>query len=263
MALIYDVGMNNGDDTAYYLSRGHRVVAVEAVPEFVEAGRARFFQQIASGQVIILNVAIAEECGYSDFWVCDEVKEWSSLYKQLAGRDDKKHHKIIVRASTFREILTKHGCPHYLKIDIEASDRLCLSALQESALPQFISVESECGGNKSLTAREYLAIIEKMQGCGYNRFKLVNQHTLVPVNRSTLKDVFDSSYRDATRAGIEQRCKWRFPEGSSGPFGNDIPGPWMECSEATDVYLQCREMFFRMYDVPPYWFWFDWHGTRI
>ena len=28
--LIYDVGMNNGDDTAYYLHKGFRVVAVEA-----------------------------------------------------------------------------------------------------------------------------------------------------------------------------------------------------------------------------------------
>jgi hypothetical protein len=28
--LIYDVGMNNGDDTAYYLRRGFRVLAIEA-----------------------------------------------------------------------------------------------------------------------------------------------------------------------------------------------------------------------------------------
>ena len=28
--LIYDVGMHNGDDTAYYLHRGFRVIAVEA-----------------------------------------------------------------------------------------------------------------------------------------------------------------------------------------------------------------------------------------
>jgi hypothetical protein len=30
--LIYDVGMNNGDDTAYYLRRGFRVVAIEPNP---------------------------------------------------------------------------------------------------------------------------------------------------------------------------------------------------------------------------------------
>ena len=30
--LVYDVGMNNGDDTAYYLRMGYRVVAFEANP---------------------------------------------------------------------------------------------------------------------------------------------------------------------------------------------------------------------------------------
>ena len=38
--LIYDVGMNNGDDTAYYLSLGFRTVAIEADPELVEQAKA-------------------------------------------------------------------------------------------------------------------------------------------------------------------------------------------------------------------------------
>ena len=36
--LIYDIGMNNGDDTAFYLIRGYRVLAIEANPELAEAG---------------------------------------------------------------------------------------------------------------------------------------------------------------------------------------------------------------------------------
>lgn len=40
--LIYDVGMNNGDDTAYYLWRGFRVVAIEATPELVATAANRF-----------------------------------------------------------------------------------------------------------------------------------------------------------------------------------------------------------------------------
>ena len=30
--LIYDIGMNHGEDTAYYLSKGFRVIAIEANP---------------------------------------------------------------------------------------------------------------------------------------------------------------------------------------------------------------------------------------
>jgi hypothetical protein len=47
--------MNNGDDTAYYLSRGFRTVAIEANPELVKYAKARFARKIASGRLIILN----------------------------------------------------------------------------------------------------------------------------------------------------------------------------------------------------------------
>lgn len=30
--LIFDIGANNGDDTAFYLKKGFRVVAIEADP---------------------------------------------------------------------------------------------------------------------------------------------------------------------------------------------------------------------------------------
>jgi len=39
--LIYDVGMHNGDDTAYYLWRGFRVVAIEPNPELVATAANR------------------------------------------------------------------------------------------------------------------------------------------------------------------------------------------------------------------------------
>ena len=35
--LIIDVGMHNGDDTAFYLAKGFEVVAVEANAALVEA----------------------------------------------------------------------------------------------------------------------------------------------------------------------------------------------------------------------------------
>jgi hypothetical protein len=40
--LVYDVGMNNGDDTAHYLECGYRVVAIEADPLLVRNARQRF-----------------------------------------------------------------------------------------------------------------------------------------------------------------------------------------------------------------------------
>ena len=47
--LIYDVGMNDGDDTAYYLHEGYRVVAVEVDPTLIEQARERFAGPIREG----------------------------------------------------------------------------------------------------------------------------------------------------------------------------------------------------------------------
>lgn len=51
-ALVIDVGMHNGDDTAYYLHRGYRVVAIEANPAWVVRGHSvsgRLFRQAGCG----------------------------------------------------------------------------------------------------------------------------------------------------------------------------------------------------------------------
>jgi hypothetical protein len=40
--LIYDVGMHNGDDSAFNLRQGFKVVAVEADPQFSERARQTF-----------------------------------------------------------------------------------------------------------------------------------------------------------------------------------------------------------------------------
>ena len=77
--LIYDVGMNNGDDTAYYLARGHRVVAIEANPILAREGGVRFRGEIAAGRLTILNVGVSDREGEFPFWICDTLSEWSSF----------------------------------------------------------------------------------------------------------------------------------------------------------------------------------------
>src|SRR5260370_36673955 len=61
--LIYDVGMHNGDDTAYYLWRGFRVVAIEPNPELVATAANRFRREIEAGNLKILNVGMPAENG--------------------------------------------------------------------------------------------------------------------------------------------------------------------------------------------------------
>ena len=61
--LIYDVGLFNGDDTAYYLFRGYKVVALDANPITIERARSRFSEEIATGRLTLLNIGISEKEG--------------------------------------------------------------------------------------------------------------------------------------------------------------------------------------------------------
>jgi len=39
---IFDIGMNNGEDTKYYLEKGYNVVAIEANEDLCSISRKRF-----------------------------------------------------------------------------------------------------------------------------------------------------------------------------------------------------------------------------
>ena len=66
---VFDVGMNNGDDSDYYLSKGCKVIAVEANPLLVQRARERFSAEIASGQMVIEHVGIWDRPGQIKFWI--------------------------------------------------------------------------------------------------------------------------------------------------------------------------------------------------
>src|SRR5271165_1668340 len=78
-SLIYDVGMNNGDDSAYYLRNGFDVIAIEANPVFVQHAQTRFAKEISDGRLTVLEVGIAEGEGEATFWICDDNLDWSSF----------------------------------------------------------------------------------------------------------------------------------------------------------------------------------------
>src|SRR5687768_15869702 len=49
--VVYDVGANNGDDSEYYLKKGHRVVAIEAHPVLAKHIRTRFAGELQNGRL--------------------------------------------------------------------------------------------------------------------------------------------------------------------------------------------------------------------
>ena len=84
--LIFDIGFHKGEDTKYYLEQGYKVVAVEANPMLTDYGKLKFKNYIENGQLILLNIGIANENKILDFWVNDYCSEWSSFDKEIVCR---------------------------------------------------------------------------------------------------------------------------------------------------------------------------------
>jgi FkbM family methyltransferase len=159
--LIFDIGFNNGDDTAHYLERGFDVVAVEADPQLVASGQKRFADAIAAGRLRLLGVGIAEKTGHADFYVNHLNNGWSSFIPE-AGKRGGDFSVISVPTIPIADVFSEFGTPYYLKIDIEGNDWFCVRDLP--ATPTYVSVEAH--------RLEYLAVLYAK---GYHQFKVVNQ----------------------------------------------------------------------------------------
>ena len=279
--LIFDVGMHIGQDTEFYLKQGYRVLAIEASPVLAEAGKQKFAREIAGGRLEILNVGIFETEGVADFWICEAVPEWNSFNREIASRDGYPHHAIPVPTMHFGSILKKYGVPYYLKVDIEGCDQLCLKDLPSFPRPPYLSIESECIGDRDVgTAEEGLEALQKLRDLGYRKFKLVHQETLValsvPRSLEHRLDRWGQFLRSAPcrrlrgagrlsrlllqRERLARRLNWQFPLASTGPWGEDTPGKWLDYDKAAQVYCYYREQHFSHPSVRAYTFWCDWHA---
>jgi FkbM family methyltransferase len=275
--LIYDVGMNNGDDTAYYLRRGFRVVAIEANTRLAKCAAERFRTQISSGQLRLLNIGIAAEEGELPFWICETYSEWSSFDRKIASRDGCPHHEVMVPCRRFASVLEEFGVPYYLKVDIEGNDILCLQDLNPQRLPKFVSVESASPD-----------LITLMAGRGFKRFKAISQYNFLPIELpssseqrryervqwmlQTRNPLIRAFRRFGGRGWLNRQLNrsrkhadWTFPFGSSGPFGEDLPGRWLDHDELITTLKHLLE-FKEQKRSSPFWdereysFWVDVHG---
>jgi hypothetical protein len=106
--------------------------------------------------------------------------------------------------------MLEYGIPHYCKIDIEDCDLEALKSLKNIAEPPpFISIESE-----KLSWSRLMDELLTFRELGYSRYKVVDQ-SLIEL----------------------QSCPGhKFEAGSSGLFGDDIPGPWISLPEAVAAY---------------------------
>lgn len=227
--LIFDVGMHVGEDTEFYLKKGFRVVAIEADPDHARRNAEKFAVEIASGQLTIVNKAIAAKPGVLPFYRSHHNSAWGTLFDDWYERNkllgDKTAERIEVEAVTMESIYEQYGVPYFLKVDIEGADLLCLEALRsQSSRPKHISIESD-----KVSMNNIRHEMELLTELGYRRFKVVPQHD-VPLQR-------------CPNPPLEGRfVDHHFEVGASGLFGEEAPGPWLDRAATERAY---RPIFLR------------------
>ena len=226
--LVYDVGMHKGEDTDYYIKKGFRVIGFEAEPNLVAHCRNRFSDEIEKGRLIIIEGAITElpirgtKGRTIRFYRNKDKSTWSTVAGDCAHRYESlgtSNEIIEVPVVDFSEHLDKYGVPHYLKIDIEGMEMVCLRALiNVEQRPDYVSIESDRVSFGNVV--EELNLLIKL---GYTRFKAIQQsgisHQIEP-NPS------------------KERCyvDYQFQEGSSGLFGEDLPHKWKDYEQILNAY---------------------------
>jgi FkbM family methyltransferase len=231
--LIYDLGMNNGDDTGFYLGRGFEVVAVEANPSLCQLAEERFAEAIAAGRLTIVKAAIGDHDGEVTFHVNLDNHHWSSTDINWAGRDDSNCKAITVECVSLASLYARHGVPHFMKIDVEGADMMVLEQVVAApALPDYVSIEDCRFGF------DYTRILAD---AGYQRFQLVDQSKV--------------------GGSCDPVSGHFFPQGSSGPFGPDLPNAWEPYPEFVETYsttVRTREGV----RLAPRTRWWDIHAAR-
>jgi FkbM family methyltransferase len=280
--LIFDVGLNIGQDTGFYLSQGYRVLAVEADPTLAQAARQKFAGYIRSGHLEVLNVGVAEVEGAAEFWICEAKPEFNSFHREIAARDSYPHHSIQVPTMRFSSIIERYGTPHFLKIDIEGNDMLCLDGLSSHSLPDYLSIESECPlDGETASLEDGLRVLRKLALLGYRQFKLIDQFTFCALSEppephyrldAIAQKTFGRPPIDRLRGlgligrhllmrrKLERRFHHTFPMGSSGVWGEATPGKWIGLSEAEESYRSYRSKHFEYGKAKFHSFWCDWHA---
>ncbi|MBB5697188.1 FkbM family methyltransferase [Sphingomonas yantingensis] len=240
--LIYDVGVNVGTDSAYYLHKGFRVVGIEASPPLADQLRLMFSNEIATGQYTLLNVGVAAEAGEFDFWVCDTKSEWSSFDRKIASRNGAEHHSVKVKTLRFDQIVAEHGIPLYCKVDIEGNDWLCLAGMDPQTRPRYVSIEmSYEKGDRDF---------KLLRDLGFKEYKIISQvswsqptQALISLNRKLpyrLRRI--SLAAEGLLRGVRSDGDWKFEFGSSGSFAESTPGRWHSFDEAYATWLKLHHL---------------------
>jgi FkbM family methyltransferase len=212
--LVFDIGAHSGEDTDFYLGKGFRVVALEANPKLVSWLRHRFAEQLASGQLIVVEKAIMRTPGDPvSFFINEGHDDWSSLHEDVAKKGTMDVLEVTVPVTTLADLCDEFGVPYFLKVDIELGDAAVAESLRDlDRVPQYASFEFHED-----------RMLDLMYEAGYTEFQIINQ--------------WFNGFIQPLESAREGANYWPGGFGGfhSGYFGRDLPEEdWVDIDKARE-----------------------------
>jgi FkbM family methyltransferase len=214
--MIFDLGFHVGDDTAYYLHLGYKVIAIEANNILYKQGKERFSKEILEGRLVLLNKAFNKHSGlHVDFYINPDRSDLSTCDKSKVEYWDVKPIVAPVETLNYSRLIETYGMPYYIKCDIEGLDYLLIKQISEYSkifdVPECLSFE--------LSRFDYYKIFSYLYTSGYTKFQLINQ------------------------TALEKDTYYTFGEYSSGKFGKYLPeSDWLNFDECLTRYMKYKEL---------------------
>jgi FkbM family methyltransferase len=161
--LVFDIGANQGYKTDMFVRLGASVVAVD--PDAANAAllKDRFIKfRLSPKPVTVVGQAVSEKTGAMTMWVDapgSPMNTLSTKWVDTLRHDDKRFGERMqfaisrtVLTTTIDELMSAHGLPFYIKIDVEGHEPSALRGLKrpvrylsfEVNLPEFNAEGLEC-----------------------------------------------------------------------------------------------------------------------
>lgn len=265
--LIFDVGANDGSDTAFYLGLGFSVVSIEPNPRLAESLCERFAVEIGTGRVKVVNVAVTvADCAEVALFLSEDDTE-SSLIQSMAERAGSSK-RYMTKGRGLCSLFEEFGLPWYCKIDIEGYDAAAVRGMSRcDGRPAYISCEA-AGQPIGAVARDeglLYDVLDALAAQGYRQFKLVDQESgLLLADAGHYDRLHSWPVRVRTKMerwlGRPGRRDIPGAASASGVFGDDLEGVWADY-ETTRRRLRLHFTHYNHYTKNKHFiFWVDIHG---